>query len=196
MSDSMTIKGESLCATALAARARRAAHRSRIFFIVCLGLLFRCNLLSRFCIFTAHRCKTVLQSCKMAAHRCGGHYTAEKRPRIYAERITRLQIDRAYMRGALHGCFMVAHQCAVVLQCYQCSPHLCGEHYMSRFVASQRCGGYFFQRLSWGKYCRSCWRYSSAVRCWLVFLLNSSTNWTQKSTICSMVHSWVKWPSL
>ena len=97
-----------LCATALAARARSAAQRSNIFFIVCMCLLFLCNSLLRFCNFTAHTCDLVLQSCKMAAHRCGGHYTAANRPRIYAERITWLQIDLAYMRNGFtrlfHGC--------------------------------------------------------------------------------------------
>ncbi len=56
--------------------------------------------------------------------------------------------------------------------------------------------GYFFcQRLSVGKYWRSCSRYSSAVRFRPVFLLNSSRNCTQTSIISSIVQSCVKWPS-
>ena len=41
----------------------------------------------------------------MAAHRCGGHYTAVNRLRTGAERITRLQIDRAYMRRGFTALF-------------------------------------------------------------------------------------------
>ncbi|MBR4738730.1 MAG: hypothetical protein IK058_01865 [Bacteroidales bacterium] len=47
----------------------------------------------------------------MASHICGGFRRAENRPRIYAGSIARLQIDRAYMRGALHGCFGIPHLC-------------------------------------------------------------------------------------
>ena len=76
-------------------------------------LLAHCFIISFFCIFTAHTCNLLLQDCKMGAHLCGGFRRAANRPRIYAGSIARLQIDLAYMRGALHGCFAIPHICAV-----------------------------------------------------------------------------------
>ena len=87
-------------------------------------LLAHCFIISFFCIFTAHTCNLPLQGCKTGSHLCGGFRRAANRPRIYAGSVTRLQIDLAYMRGALHGCFAIPHICAVrcIIRQGRCRP--------------------------------------------------------------------------
>ena len=87
-------------------------------------LLAHCFIISFFCIFTAHTCNLPLQGCKTGSHLCGGFRRAANRPRIYAGSVTRLQIDLAYMRGALHGCFAIPHICAVrcIIRRVSCRP--------------------------------------------------------------------------
>ena len=48
-----------------------------------------------------------------------------KGARIYAEASAGLQIDRAYMRGALHGCKLTAHICVEGLHGCFAIPHIC-----------------------------------------------------------------------
>ena len=60
---------------------------------------------------------------------------AAKRARIYAERITRLQTDCAYMRGASHGCKMAAHICGKGLHGCFAIPHICAVRCIIRRVS-------------------------------------------------------------
>ena len=52
--------------------------------------------------------------------------------RIYAEASAGLQIDIAYMRGALHGCKLTSHICGTVLHDCFTVAHICGADFTLR----------------------------------------------------------------
>ena len=52
--------------------------------------------------------------------------------RIYAESITWLQNDRAYMRGALQGCKLTSHICVEGLHGCFAIPHICAVRFIIR----------------------------------------------------------------
>lgn len=118
--------GGSLLQPVMAARNTIAAHSINVFFIICLCLLFPCNLLFHSCNFTAHI--------------CGVDFRGENRSRIYAGSTFRVKIDRAYMRSALSGRKPASHRCGVRLPGRFVPPHICAVCFHASAGSASGCG--------------------------------------------------------